>query len=419
MSDRLSTLHGVSAIMILDVTTENTYANAVFPAGIIVRKSDNIFYLTDGTHTLAQLIPIVDQVLNTNEKTALANAFSSNNYVRAANGVVVHNSSGKIDDASLNLVSNGKLKVSYLSDFVENNLIKYAKLPDEVKQGFYVVNTYADLVTLDADHRKKLIVVKDASGDPVGNITGSGLYYYNNAWQSIIAVADTSLTAEDIQALGAVMYNHMIHVTTTNNNIRTVLNKLVIGEVIPVVPEEPEEITDTPHNEDLEYTEMGWEDFITRFDDVLNTQSADVYLTAEEDSSSDNIYFKITVGEGFELDLANTTVTAYCPRANDTTITTSVTSVVGNDSNIGICEYNWKTGEVAEGLNAIQDTDNSHGEHYGPVYITVTDGVHTYTAEYRRFTYHGSDAGASQYPHRSLPDLEIISGTTWNWQKVE
>lgn len=413
MSDRLSTLHGVSAIMILDVTTENTYANAVFPAGIIVRKSDNIFYLTDGTHTLAQLIPIVDQVLNTNEKTVLANAFSSNNYARAANGVVVHNSSGKIDDASLNLVSNGKLKVSYLSDFVENNLIKYAKLPDEVKQGFYVVNTYADLVTLDADHRKKLIVVKDASGDPAGNITGSGLYYYNNAWQSIIAVADTSLTAEDIQALGAVMYNHMIHVTTTSNNIRTVLNKLVIGEVIPVVPEEPEEITDTPHNEDLEYTEMGWTDFTNAIAEAVDVSSSDIYFATEENSSSDITYFKIITNEGFELDLANTTVTHYLP-ATDTTITITGIKVVGNDNTIGIYEYNWDEGEIAEGIYAIANTNNSIGEHYSRVNVTVTDGVHTYTAGYMRFMYQGINGS-----HQHLPDLDIRSGTDWEWQKVE
>lgn len=415
MSDRLSTLHGVSAIMILDVTTENTYANAVFPAGIIVRKSDNIFYLTDGTRALAQLSPIVDQVLNTNEKTALANAFSSNNYVRTANGVVVHNGSGKIDDASLNLVSNGKLKVSYLSDFVENNLIKYAKLPDAVKQGFYVVNTYADLVTLDADQRKKLIVVRDASGDPVGNITGSGMYYYNNnTWQSIIAVADTSLTAEDIQALGAVMYNHMIHVTTTNSNIRTVLNKLVIGEAIPAVPEGSEEPVDTSHNEDSDYTELGWTDFVDGLNTVTNSSSSDVYLTAKNDSSSDIIYFKIITHEGFELDLANTTVVHSLP-STDTTITLTGVKVVENDDAIGVCEYNWVEGEIADGIYAIANTDNSVGDHYTRVSVTVTDGVHIYTAGYMRFMYQSDNTNN----HRHLPDLDIRSGTDWEWQKIE
>jgi len=414
MSNRLNTLHGVSTIMILDVAAENTYINTIFPAGIIVRKPDNVFYLTDGTHSLRQLSPIVDQVLNTSEKTALRNAFSSGNYIRAANGAVVHNNLGKIDDASLNLVDSGKLKVSYLSDFVENNLIKYVKLPEEVKQSFYVVNTYGDLITLSAEQRKKLIVVKDASGDPSNNITGSGLYYYNNAWISVLAVATHTITYDDVNDVGAVMYDHMIHVTTTDNNIRNVLNKLVIGEVIPVVPEEPEELVDTPHNEDIDYTEMGWADFIDRFNDVANSSSSDIYLTLGEDNSSDNAYFKITVDEGFELDLANTTVTARCPSANNTTITTSVTSVVGNN-NIGICEYNWPTGEFAEGITTIADTPSGHGESYGSVYVTVTDGVHTYTANYLRFTFWTND----RYSHWAFPDLEIRSGTDWEWQQVE
>ena len=48
----LNVLHGISTIWVMDVTTENAYATAVLPAGIIVKKADNRFYLTDGTHTI-------------------------------------------------------------------------------------------------------------------------------------------------------------------------------------------------------------------------------------------------------------------------------------------------------------------------------------------------------------------------------
>jgi hypothetical protein len=379
--------------MILDVAAENTYINTIFPAGIIVRKPDNIFYLTDGTHSLRQLSPIVDQVLNTSEKTALRNAFSSGNYIRAANGAVVHNNLGKIDDASLNLVDSGKLKVSYLSDFVENNLIKYVKLPEEVKQSFYVVNTYGDLITLNAEQRKKLIVVKDASGDPSNNITGSGLYYYNNAWISVLAVANNSLTYEDLQNLGAVMYDHMIHVTTTSSNIRNVLDKLVIGEVTPEEPppeEPPEEPIDTVHDEDLEYSEIGWVDFINNVNSMVNGPSGDVYFAGEELDNYSKTSFVIISDE---LDLAHTTITLTNTTTNDT-VTLPVAALVQNSSDMAVVEYN----RDDPAIQAFVNDDNADERRNQIVHVVVTDNSITYTLDDRM-----------SYYFYSLPDQNVNS----------
>lgn len=227
----LNVLHGISTIWVMDVATENAYATAVLPAGIIVKKSDNKFYLTDGTHTIQRISPIVDQVYTPAEKSIIQAALSGGTYIPAPNGVVVHNNSGKIDDVSLGIINNGKLKEQYLSDFVETGIIRYAKLPDSVKYSFYTVNTYNDLNSLNSEQRKKLIVVKDASGDPNNDITGSGLYYYDNGWISVLSITDKSITATDIANAGAVMYDHRVHLTTDDTNIRAILDDLVIGEV--------------------------------------------------------------------------------------------------------------------------------------------------------------------------------------------
>ena len=202
----LNVLHGISTIWVMDVTTENAYATAVLPAGIIVKKADNKFYLTDGTHTIQRISPIVDQVYTPAEKSIISAALSGGTYIPAPNGVVVHNNSGKIDDVSLGIINNGKLKEQYLSDFVEAGIIRYAKLPDNVKYSFYTVNTYNDLNSLNSEQRKKLIVVKDASSDPNNDVTGSGLYYYDNGWVSVLSISDKSITATDIANAGAVMY---------------------------------------------------------------------------------------------------------------------------------------------------------------------------------------------------------------------
>lgn len=228
---KLNRLSGIISILSLTVTTENQYANTILPEGILVKKSDDILYITDGNSAVRNLRPIADKVLNAVEKTALNNAFSTGNYRINKGGVVVHNNSGKIDDASLGIIESGKLKEQYLSEFVDSGLIKYTKLPDDVKKGVIVVSTYSVLSTLSMDDRKKLVVVLDASKDPSGLITGNGLYYYyNSKWTNLLIPTDLDVTYESVQNVSGIMYDHPILVGLTENAIHDVLDQLVIGE---------------------------------------------------------------------------------------------------------------------------------------------------------------------------------------------
>lgn len=230
-SKKLNRLSGIISILSLTVDTENQYANAVLPEGILVKKSDDVLYITDGTTAVRNLRPIADQVLNAAEKTALDNAFSTGTYRISGNGVVVHNNSGKIDDASLGIIEAGKLKEQYLSEFVDSGLIKYTKLPDDVKKGVIVVDTYSVLNTLSIDDRKKLVVVLDASEDPSGLITGGGglYYYYNSKWTNLLIPTDLDVTYESVQNVSGIMYDHPISVGLTQSTIHQVLDELVIG----------------------------------------------------------------------------------------------------------------------------------------------------------------------------------------------
>jgi hypothetical protein len=229
---KLNRLSGIISILSLTVTTENQYANTILPEGILIKKSDDILYITDGDSAVRNLRPIADKVLNAAEKTALNNAFSTGNYRINSGGVVVHNTSGKIDDASLGIIESGKLKEQYLSEFVDGGLIKYTKLPDDVKKGVIVVATYSVLSTLSIDDRKKLVVVLDASEDPSGLITGNGLYYYyNNKWTNLLIPTDLDVTYNSVQNVGSIMYDHPIVVRLTEDTIHQVLDQLVIGEI--------------------------------------------------------------------------------------------------------------------------------------------------------------------------------------------
>ena len=108
-SAKLNTVKGVSSILFTTASEESSLSNKVLPAGILVKKSDGKVYLTDGTSTLDDIPVLIDQALTSAEKTALSTAFSTGTYTAAAGGVVVHDSNGKIDDGSLNVVDNGKI----------------------------------------------------------------------------------------------------------------------------------------------------------------------------------------------------------------------------------------------------------------------------------------------------------------------
>lgn len=359
----LNVLHGISTIWVMDVATENAYATAVLPAGIIIKKSDNIFYLTDGIRTIQRISPIVDQVYTPAEKSIIQAALSGGTYIPAPNGVVVHNNSGKIDDVSLGIINNGKLKEQYLSDFVEAGIIRYAKLPDSVKYSFYTVNTYNDLNSLNSEQRKKLIVVKDASSDPNNDVTGSGLYYYDNGWVSVLSISDKSITATDIANAGAVMYDHRVHLTTNDTNIRAILDDLVIGEV---TPDEP----DTPIEEEIDSSiQSSYETFINNLNTIVNANSPDLFVAMDRSSMFEYV-LRVDVTNVFDTDddisinvtdsTSNLTATLTLSRAYD-------------NANIGVAGFN----SDDPMYNVTMDRNPNN-----PVLITVTDGTKTATLLY-------------------------------------
>ena len=161
---KLNTIKGVAKILSVTQAELTTLANKVLPSNLLVLEPDGKVYLTDGVKTLAQLL--IDQVVTEAEKGALNAAFSTGSYVAAAGGVVVHNAEGKIDDGSLNLVENGKLKNSYLADLTDaNGVVLVDKLPTQVRAN---VKYVADITARDAltgDALTGLVFVIDATAD--------------------------------------------------------------------------------------------------------------------------------------------------------------------------------------------------------------------------------------------------------------
>ena len=222
-SSKLNTVRGVSAILVTTSAEETSLATKVLPANILVKKSDGKVYLTDGTATLDDIPVLIDQVLTVAEKTALSTAFSTGTYVAAADGVVVHDANGKIDDGSLNVVDNGKIVESYLSDYIDPDTHKVllSALPDTVRAG---VTYVADITARDAlsdEQKKSLAFVIDASDD--STVTqGAAMYGWDETansgageWIKIaevesldIDVAAIQCDYTNVQAAGAVMYDH-------------------------------------------------------------------------------------------------------------------------------------------------------------------------------------------------------------------
>ena len=388
----LTRLSGIVSIVSLTVATENQYANAVLPEGILVKKSDGVIYRTDGTHTIRDLIPVADQVLTNVEKIALSNAFSTGSYVIAPGGVVVHGSNGKISDSSLNIVASGKIKSSYLSDFVSNGMIKYAVLPEDVKTSFIVVNTYRDLLNLSAEDRKKLIIVIDSSGDPNNGSAGNSIYYYHNgSWQNVIMVANANVTYESVQAVSGVMYDHPLHLKTDDSNIHALLDALVIGEVIPDEPDDPTPVDpdepdpdnpdepDVPvepvsnHDETPDYIGTGWVNFINGLNAALTAPVPDVYV--EDANYSDYVTI-----ESNELNLAQTEYTITNTTTNDI-IVLPVTSIVANTTGIAIVEYDRDDPDIYELLYPSTGKRSVKNE---ILHLVISDGTLTFTKDITR-----------------------------------
>ena len=222
-SSKLNTVRGVSAMLVTTAAEEISLATKVLPANILVKKSDDKIYITDGIKTLANIDPLTDQVLTAAEKTALSTALGTGSYTAAAGGVVVHAANGKIDDGSLNVVSSGKIVESYLSDYIDQTTHKVllSALPDTVRAGVTYVADITARDALSAEQKKSLAFVIDATDDPT--ITqGAAMYGWDatansgaGEWIKIAEVESLDLNVAEIecsytnaQAAGAVMYDH-------------------------------------------------------------------------------------------------------------------------------------------------------------------------------------------------------------------
>lgn len=217
---KLNTVKGVSAILSITDAEKTALSTKVLPANILVKEDDGKVYLTDGTNAISGLKVLVDQVLTTAEKTALNAAFSTGSYVAAAGGVVVHDTNGKIADSSLNVVDNGKIVPSYLSDYIgPDGKVLVEALPDTARAGVKYVATYADLANLTDEEKKALVFVIDATGD-VTVTKGSAMYVWqNDAWLKIAETESLDIDVDaikcdydNVQAAGAVMYDHPVFV---------------------------------------------------------------------------------------------------------------------------------------------------------------------------------------------------------------
>lgn len=182
---------------------------------------DGRIVVNDGTTPLSNIKSkvIVDQVLVKAEKDALAAAFSSGAYQAAANGVVVHGADGKIDDASLKVVTDGAITDSYLSKFWDGSKLKIDALPDVAKGHVTWLPTYVDLDSATDDQKKTIVIVLDATGDSTVE-KGCAMYLWdgtNSKWIKMSEPGELDFdmdsirpSYENVQASGAIMYDHML-----------------------------------------------------------------------------------------------------------------------------------------------------------------------------------------------------------------
>lgn len=221
--NRMAGLVGIMNVSTNDVTGE--HKTVVTPKGVLIRLDNGKVFVGDGVTTfeaLASGSPLIDQVLNLAEKTALSKAFTSGSYAAAADGVVVHGSDGKIDDASLKVVVEGHIADSYLSKFFDGSKIKVDALPDTARGGMTYIANYAALSGMTEEQKKGMVFVIDATDDPDGNVkSGAAIYaWVSDAWLKIAEHESLDINIEaltpnytNVQAAGAVMYDHTLVIT--------------------------------------------------------------------------------------------------------------------------------------------------------------------------------------------------------------
>lgn len=231
-----------------------TMKDKIFKAGTMLLKADGKVLIADGTTKLSELAVRIDQTLVKVEKDALTAAFGTGAYARAAGGVVVHDENGTIDDASLKVVSDGKIVRSYLSEVVDGNgkvldsvlnmvqdskivrsylsdfldadgMIKLSALPETVRAGVAYFPNYAAMnSSTNPEHKIGACFVIDATDDPSKSVkTGSAMYVWDKTaksgagdWIKIAEVESLDVdvtsffTPEIIAQQGAVMYDQPV-----------------------------------------------------------------------------------------------------------------------------------------------------------------------------------------------------------------
>ena len=233
---KLNTIKGIAKIIETTSGEETTLGSKVFPAGLLIKKTDGKIYVTDGAATLDALTPRVDAVVTAAEKAALSAAFSTGSYKKAVNGVVVHGADGKIDDASLKVVSNGKIVESYLTNYIDTDThkVKLEVLPDIVRAKITYADHYSALASLSDEQKKGIVYVIDATDDPSGKVkSGAAMYVWEagsgktaGAWRKIAEVESLDIDVDaikcdyaNVQAAGGVMYDHPLDISMTATDL--------------------------------------------------------------------------------------------------------------------------------------------------------------------------------------------------------
>lgn len=241
-STKINMVKGVAKITPVTTAELTAKKDTVFAADLLFRFPDNTVRRSDGTATLENLPIVSDQVLTALEKGWLTAATSSGAYARAANGVVVHDSTGQIDDGSLKPVeqwdSDGQgtmvphIKESYLAKYIDTTThkMKLDALPDSARAGIVFKSTYADLATATDEDKKHIVWVLDASGD--SSVTAGWAVYAwtGSAWTKFsegegmdIAVDDIKCDYDNVTATGAIMYDHPLMLGMTLTELDTAI----------------------------------------------------------------------------------------------------------------------------------------------------------------------------------------------------
>lgn len=211
--DRLNVLTGIAKVMQITSTDLTTYGERVLDAGILLVDENSKIYLTDGVTALNALQPRVDQLLISVEKTALTKTFSgtSDAYKATEGGFLVLGAEGRMDKASLPagmLQGDGTINLDWL--------------PATVRASITYVANYAALASVTAEQKKGLVFVVDATDDPSGQVgAGAAMYaWQDDEWIKIAEVESLDLdidaltpSYENLQASGAVMYDHTVVLT--------------------------------------------------------------------------------------------------------------------------------------------------------------------------------------------------------------